>query len=209
MADDASHSAANNDQHKTRLRKELRERRRALTPTQQAHASALVLRHLLQFPAFMRGSHIALYIANDGEVDPAPIAQQLWHMGKRCYLPVVHPGKNRELWFLEFTRNTSLIPNRFGIPEPDHRHAHKMAAHLLDIVLMPLVGFDRSGARLGMGGGFYDSTFAFKHHKPTGKPLLIGLAHSCQEVELLSTDNWDIPLTAIATEKEVLQIAGS
>ncbi len=92
MADAADLTPTTNDQSKNLLRKELRQRRRALTPAQQTQASALVLRHLLRFPAFMRGSRIALYIANDGEVDPAPIAQQLWHMGKQCYLPVLRPG---------------------------------------------------------------------------------------------------------------------
>ncbi len=203
---DASNPIPANDQHKAQLRKELRQRRRALSPPQQAQASTLLLRHLLQFSAFMRGRHVALYIANDGEIDPAPITQRLWQMGKRCYLPVVHPSKARELWFVEFTPNTPLTPNHFGIPEPDHRQAHKMPAHLLDVVLMPLVGFDRLGARLGMGGGFYDTTFAFKQQQPANKPVLIGLAHSCQEVESLSADNWDIPLSAIATEKEILQI---
>lgn len=204
MADSPDLAPPNNDQQKNLLRKELRQRRRALTPAQQAQASALVLRHLLRFPAFMRGSRIALYIANDGEIDPSPIAQKLWQIGKHCYLPVLRPGSERELWFVEFTPNTQLIPNRFGIPEPDHGAAHKLPTHLLDVVLMPLVGFDRTGSRLGMGGGFYDTTFAFKRDKPQGKPLLIGLAHSCQEVESLQVDSWDIPLIAIATEKEIL-----
>lgn len=202
---DAFDATLTNDQPKALLRKELRQRRRALTPAQQAHASLLLVRHLLQFPPFMRGSHIALYIANDGEIDPTPVAHQLWQMGKHCYLPVLRPGSARELWFVEFTPNTQLTPNRFGIPEPDHRLAHKLPTHLLDVVLMPLVGFDRTGARLGMGGGFYDTTFAFKHRQPQGKPLLIGLAHSCQEVTSLQVDNWDIPLAAIATEKEILK----
>ena len=204
MADASGLIPSNNNQQKVLLRKELRQRRRALTPAQQAQASALILRHLLRFPAFMRGSRVALYIANDGEVDPAPIARQLWQMGKHCYLPVLRPGSERELWFVEFTPNTQLTPNRFGIPEPDYGVAHKLPTHLLDVVLMPLVGFDRKGSRLGMGGGFYDTTFAFKHDKPQGKPVLIGLAHSCQEVDELQVDNWDIPVAAIATDKEIL-----
>lgn len=204
MADASNPTPITNDQHKTLLRKELRQRRRMLTPIQQAHASSLLLRHLMQYPAFMLGKHVALYVANDGEIDPEPIARQLWHMGKQCYLPVLRPGSERELWFIEFTPNTHLIPNRFGILEPDHGVAHKRPVHLLDVVLMPLVGFDRTGARLGMGGGFYDTTFMFKQDKPRGKPLLIGLAHSCQEVDALQVDNWDIPLTAIATDKEIL-----
>lgn len=208
MADtpDTSVDPSQNNQFKIELRKELRQRRSALTPAQQTQSSSFALRHLLQFAPFMRSAHIGLYLANDGELDPSCIAKQLWQMNKYCYLPVMRPGANRELWFLEYRADTVLTPNRFGIPEPDHRSARRLPTYLLDVVLMPLVGFDRTGARLGMGGGFYDTTFAFKRTKPKGKPLLIGLAHSCQEADSIPLEEWDIPLAAIATEKEVIPI---
>lgn len=185
------------------LRAELRKRRNALSPTQQAAASAWVLRHLTKLPQFMRARHVALYLANDGEIDPMPIAEQLWKMGKHCYLPVLHPSQARQLWFVPFTPESQLIPNRFGIPEPDHRASQKMPPQLLDIVLLPLVGFDRAGGRLGMGGGFYDTTFAFHQGKKT-KPWLLGLAHSCQEVATLELAAWDIPLYGVVTDKELI-----
>jgi 5-formyltetrahydrofolate cyclo-ligase len=191
-------------QTKSALRSELRARRNALSAVQQAHASQLVLRHLMQLPQFMRARYVALYIANDGEIDPAPIAEQLWKMDKHCYLPVLRPDKDKTLWFVEYTPDALLVKNRFGIPEPDFRRHHKLPAQRLDVVLMPLVGFDRSGARLGMGGGFYDTTFAFKQQNTSGKPYLIGLAHSCQQVDSLMTEAWDLPLFAIATEQEML-----
>lgn len=201
----ADFSAPSNiSEQKQQLRSELRARRRALSPTQQQQASLLLLRQLMKLPSFMRARHVALYIANDSEIDPAPIAQQLWKMDKQTYLPVLRPGKTKAMWFVEFTKETVLAPNRYGIAEPDHRSEHKLPANLLDVVLMPLVGFDRSGARLGMGGGFYDASFAFKYKKATGKPYLIGLAHSCQEVTSLATEQWDIPLFAIATELEII-----
>lgn len=189
---------------KQQLRNELRARRRTLNPTQQMQASLFLLRHLMQVPQFLRARNVALYIANDGEIDPEPIARQLWKMEKHCFLPVLRPDKRRDLWFVEYTPGALLTKNRFGIPEPDFRTQHKMSAQLLDVVLMPLVGFDRNGARLGMGGGFYDATFAFKQKKNTGKPALIGLAHACQQVESLATDTWDIPLFAIVTDREII-----
>lgn len=204
MADAPTSSDSDQREYKQQLRSELRERRHALTPAQQQQASLLLLRQLMKLPPIMRAHHIALYIANDAEIDPAVIARQLWKMEKHTYLPVLRPGKSKELWFVEFTADTVLTPNHYGIAEPDHRQEHRLPANLLDVVLMPLVGFDNKGARLGMGGGFYDATFAFKHRKPSGKPYLIGLAHSCQQVENLNTDSWDIPLFAIATEKGVL-----
>ena len=191
-------------QAKKTLRLELRARRRTLNPTQQAQASLFLLRHLMRVPQFMRARNVALYMANDGEIDPEPIARQLWKMEKHCFLPVLRPDKRHDLWFVEYTSKTQLSNNRYGIPEPDFRTAHKMPAAFLDVVLMPLVGFDRTGARLGMGGGFYDATFAFKQKKALGKPALIGLAHSCQEVASLATNSWDIPLFAIATDSEII-----
>lgn len=192
---------------RTSLRKELRARRSLLNPSQQEAASAWALRHVMKLPKFVRAQHIALYISADGELDLRLIAEQLWKMGKHCYLPVLHPSSERQLWFVEYTLNAALKPNRFGIPEPDHRRAQRIAANLLDIVLLPLVGFDRQGGRLGMGGGFYDTTFAFHKGKKT-KPYLLGMAHACQEVEMLDLAEWDIPLYGIVTDKELILAGG-
>lgn len=194
---------SNPDSRQT-LRKELRARRNALNPTQQEAASAWVLRHLMKLPQFLRAQHLALYIAADGELNPQPIAEQLWKMGKQVYLPVLHPTQAGQLWFLEYTPDTQLKPNRFGIPEPDHRYERRLPAKLLDLVLLPLVGFDRKGGRLGMGGGFYDRTFAFHKGKKT-KPYLLGLAHACQEVEHLDLADWDIPLYAVVTDQALIK----
>ena len=127
-------------------------------------------------------------------------------MGKHCYLPVLHPSLECQLWFVEYTPTAVLKPNRFGIPEPDHRQAIRIAPNLLDIVLLPLVGFDRQGGRLGMGGGFYDRTFAF-HKGKRNKPYLLGMAHACQEVEALELADWDIPLFGVITDKELILAA--
>lgn len=186
------------------LRQQLRDRRNALTSPEQAHASQGLLRKLMSMRLFMRSQHIALYWAMDGEINVAIVAEQLWKMGKHCYLPVLHPQQPRQLWFVKYLPNSPLKPNRFKIPEPDYRSGQKLPAQLLDIVLLPLVGFDASGARLGMGGGFYDSTFAFKQRSPKIKPWLIGVAHACQQVDKLVTAEWDIPLHAVVTDKEVL-----
>lgn len=188
---------------RTSLRKELRARRNLLNPSQQETAAAWALRHVMKLPKFVRAQHIALYLPADGELDPSPITKQLWKMGKHCYLPVLHPSQDRQLWFVEYTPNSILKPNRFGIPEPDHRQAIRIAANLLDIVLLPLVGFDRQGGRLGMGGGFYDTTFAF-HKGKKNKPYLLGMAHACQEVERLDLADWDIPIFGVVTDEELI-----
>ncbi len=193
-------------QIRTGLREELRRRRRILSPQQQRQASLNVLRQLNQLPLFRNSQRVALYMAADGELDPAFIAQHLWQEHKDCYLPILDSAESVELRFVRYDADTPLNPNRYGIPEPDPRHNPNLSAELLDLVLLPLVGFDRTGVRLGMGGGFYDRTFAFKQHNTSSKPWLIGLAHECQEVEKLIAASWDIPLTGIATDKEMIQV---
>jgi 5-formyltetrahydrofolate cyclo-ligase len=193
-------------QTRTALRQELRHRRQMLSPQQQRQASLDVLHQLNQLPLFRQSQRVALYIAADGELDPAFIAQHLWQQNKDCYLPILDSAESVELRFVRYDAETPLRPNRYGIPEPDPRHNPNLSAELLDMVLLPLVGFDRAGVRLGMGGGFYDRTFAFKQHSAPNKPWLIGLAHGCQEVEKLVAASWDIPLMGIATDKEIIQV---
>ena len=178
----------------------MRQRRQALSPRQQAQATQRLCRHLARSNLFVRSRHLALYWPNDGEINPLPLAERAWTMGKHCYLPILHPNQPRRLWFGLWEPGQDLPPNRFGIPEPAFKTAQRLAADQLSLVLMPLVAFDRSGGRLGMGGGFYDRSFAFKRHSNKG-PQLLGLAHRCQETEALTRETWDIPVDAVVTDQ--------
>lgn len=193
-------------QAKQSLRKQMRALRRGLSAEQQQHAAHSLAKHLIRLPLFVRSRHLALYLPNDGEIDPGPIASAAWRMGKHCYLPVLHPPSGQKLIFAPYEPDTLLRPNRFGIPEPDIHQVEKVAPEQLDLVLLPLVAFDRKGNRLGMGGGFYDRTFAFKqrHQAWRHKPHLIGLAHSCQEADEVARESWDLPLNAIATDQGII-----
>jgi 5-formyltetrahydrofolate cyclo-ligase len=188
---------------RNQLRQELRIKRRSLNPKQQAEAAINLLKNILKLPVYLKSKHIAVYLSSDGEMDLQPLIHQSWAMGKKVYLPVIKPNKSRELWFVEYTPQTELISNRFKILEPDPNKNHKLPAHLLDIVFMPLVGFDEQGNRLGMGGGFYDTTFAFKKEKPKSKPVLIGVAHECQRTESINVEGWDVTLDLVVTDKGI------
>lgn len=184
------------------LRQQLRLRRKALTAKQQYLASRAIDR-LINNQGLLWGIRsIAFYIANDGEIDPFLLINRALKQNIACYLPVLAP--NNRLWFVQYKHGDTLYSNRFDIPEPAKwKPARK--AWSLDLVLMPLVGFDRQGGRLGMGGGFYDRSFAWIKHRPTmRKPKLIGLAHKCQEVPSLALENWDIPVSYIATDQELI-----
>lgn len=182
------------------LRKQLRARRNRLTPQQQQTAARRLASVLLQEPRLYRARHIAVYLANDGEIDPSTFMTLAAARGIRLYLPVLHPIHRGTLVFSRYRPGAPLRRNRFGIPEPAFSAALERPPWALDAVLMPLVGFDSLGGRLGMGGGFYDRTFAFSRHRPRLCPKLIGLAHTCQQVEQLPMASWDIPLHGVATD---------
>ncbi|WP_460231016.1 5-formyltetrahydrofolate cyclo-ligase [Aurantivibrio plasticivorans] len=184
------------------LRQKLRMQRRTLTTHQQLQAAIELDRLVSRQPVFLHARRIALYLANDGEIDPSLLWKRALGMDKQCFLPVLDPHHAGTLKFAPYDAESSLDNNRFGIPEPT---TEPIATETLDIVFMPLVGFDHWGQRLGMGGGFYDRTFAFKADQAEGeKPLLIGLAHQCQEVDRLPVESWDIPLDGIISDGRII-----
>lgn len=194
-----------NGAERSALRRQLRSARRALTPQQQHQASQRLLRQLAQHPLFRRSRHIAFYLANDGEIDPAALLRHAQRLGKHCYLPVITGWPANRMHFQRLLPNQRWVRNRFGIREPLLNRGLQARPWRLQLVLMPLVGFDRAGNRLGMGGGFYDRTFAFRQRRQdwTG-PHLLGLAHECQRVEQLPTAAWDIPLDGIVSDQQVI-----
>jgi len=186
---------------RSELRAHLRRQRRALSAEHQACASEQLAINLLRHPNLLRARHIGIYLANDGEIDPGLYVHLARQRHIRFYLPVLHPIYSGKLVFSPYAPDTPLRPNRFGIPEPAFPRSRHRPAWALDAVLFPLVGFDEDGGRLGMGGGFYDRTFAFSRIRPAMAPKLIGLAHELQKVTALPVEPWDIPLHGVVTDK--------
>lgn len=186
------------------LRRELRQQRRQLPPQAQLRASECMTRVLTGHNWFRNAKRIGFYLANDGEIDPTEAMAIAAAAGKSCYLPVLHPLKYNRLYFVKHRPGNTLVNNRYGIAEPPLKNHGIAPCWSLNLLLLPLVGFDRSGHRLGMGGGYYDRTLAFKRHWPDRRPKLLGLAHSLQEVENIPAQPWDIPLDGIVTEQELL-----
>ncbi len=184
------------------LRQALRRARRALdAPVRRRHARALS-RRLGRDLRFLRARRIGAYLATDGEMDPAPLLARAG--ARHIYLPVLRPHPERTLWFIRHRPGDRLLPNRYGIPEPTLRGRHILPPWHLDLLLVPLVGFDPRGHRLGMGGGFYDRSLAYlRHRRHWRRPLLVGLAHECQRVPELPLQAWDIPLDLVATEERI------
>ena len=138
-------------------------------------------------------------MAGNGEMDPHLLLETAWEQQKKCYLPVLDNSGENRLFFAPYTRQTDLIANRYGIPEPAHDTQQRYPADQLDLVLVPLVAIDTTGNRVGMGKGYYDRTFAFMRRQPRpAKPILIGLAHHFQQVAKLDANPWDVTLDGVA-----------
>ncbi|MES2817457.1 MAG: 5-formyltetrahydrofolate cyclo-ligase [Pseudomonadota bacterium] len=185
------------------LRRLLRQARRALSAAEQRQAAQSLYRQLAQHPSFRRARHIALYLPSDGEIDPRPLLRAAQRRGKATYLPVLDTWPRTRMRFQRIRPGQALRPNRLGILEPALDRSQQRKVWALDLVLLPLVGFDESGGRLGMGGGFYDRCLAYRTRRKNGhKPTLLGLAHECQKVECLALASWDVPLHGTVTNRQ-------
>lgn len=186
------------------IRLSMRCARRNLNPSQQQQAASQLIRRLLSQPIFLRSKHIAVYWPNDGEIDLRPLVTKIHRANKFCYLPVLKPF-SQKLAFCRYQPGQSLKNNKYGIPEPQFKHACVLPPKALDLVLAPLVAFDKSGNRIGMGGGYYDQTFAFKGNSTSRKPYLVGVAHHFQQIPKIAARPWDVKLDMIITNNEVIQ----
>ena len=185
------------------LRRMLRNARRALTPGEQRQAALGLYRQLAQHPLFRRAKHISLYLPTDGELDPRLLLRAAQRRGKATYLPVLSAWPRTKMVFQRVRPGDKLLPNRFRILEPRVNAQRQRQVWALDLVLLPLVGFDDAGGRLGMGGGFYDRSLAYLARRNSWrKPTLLGLAHECQKVERLAQASWDVPLAGTVTDKQ-------
>lgn len=180
------------------LRRLLRHKRNALSPAQQAASAQGVYRQLAQHAWFRRARNIALYVSHDGEISPHLLLQEAQRRNRNVYLPVLSCWPAQHMVFQRITAATRWRKNRFGIVEPVPDIGQQRRLWTLDLVCLPLVGFDAGGGRLGMGGGFYDRSLAACN---LPLPPLLGLAHSCQQVERLPLEPWDMPLDAVVTER--------
>ena len=189
---------------KSALRRELRQRRRALSSSQQKIAARALALRLASLPALQHAQRIALYWPVDGEIDARRLASLPRFSHHHFYLPLMQSFPTSILRFARWHPQQAMHRNRFNIPEPRGRKT--LSAQQMDVILLPLTGFDDRGNRIGMGGGFYDRTLAFKRRAGSrGKPVLIGVAHRCQQVPALATAEWDIGLNIVVTDQKTFR----
>lgn len=186
------------EQQKKAIRQQVRLIRKQIS-SQQAHKAALAIQaQLKQYCDYPKAKQIACFLSFDGEIDTRPLIEMIISEKGQCFLPKLRPYQPNRLWFMPFDNNTPLRNNRFGIPEVDLAVNHAIAISKIDILLIPLVAFDKHANRLGMGGGFYDATLAHLAEKKQ-RPQCIGVAFEQQRVDSVPTQPWDFPLDGVLT----------
>ncbi len=183
---------------KDSLRAELKARRTALTPLELQVAGDAAARLITQLPEWKQSKTICLYASLGGELPTDALMAIALLEGKRLLLPRV--TNKTALTLHEVTDLASLQPSRLGIREPKPS-APVATLSEAGLILVPGLGFDGAGRRLGFGGGFYDRLLA----KPPRKTFLLGHAHSFQMVPRLPDEAHDIKVKAVATPQGVIR----
>jgi 5-formyltetrahydrofolate cyclo-ligase len=185
------------------LRARMSLERNELDARRRIAAAAGVLHSLESLPEFMTDARVAGYWAVRGELPLNLAVASLTRREQQYFLPVL--GQVRQLRFARYREGTALRSNRFGIPEPAVTPGALQSAGDMDVILLPLLAFDRKGHRLGTGGGWYDSSLAFLGNEPRpAQPMLVGVGYAFQEVETVPIEPWDVDLDYVATDVELI-----
>ena len=194
MSDDSVKEA------KAAMRREMRDRLRAMSPALRAEASLVICQAAASLPAFVSAKCVALFAPLPSEPDVHPLIEEAWAHGKRVVLPLmIKHGTVPELDWHEVTNwDDVIVPGPFGVREPDPLRCTRVKATEVDCAFVPGVAFDAEGYRLGRGGGFYDS---FLSRVPATLPR-IGLFFVIQKVVSVPKEDHDQRLRAVITEDE-------
>ncbi len=173
----------------------MRRRRAGLDSVRQTQAADAVLANLEKVEILRTAETVAGYRSARGEVNIDEVLSRLVARGATVTVPRV---VGDDLEFVRWLPTTASSRGAFGISEPVGSQVLDLGTH--DAVLAPVVAFDRTGARIGQGGGFYDRCFG---RLGDTRPAFIGIAHTFQEVEQIPAAPWDIPLDAVVTDTRV------
>jgi 5-formyltetrahydrofolate cyclo-ligase len=182
------------------LRQRNRKLRAQLSEDELELAATAVCKRICALAEFKTAQHIAAYFAVNGEIGLAPVIDRALSQGKQIYLPNLD---QKTLRFSPYDHAQKMRINRYKLPEPDVADDEMLNPSDLDLVLVPLVVFDAARNRIGMGGGFYDRSFAFRKASDSHSPLLIGIAHELQKVDQLVPEEWDVALDMVATDQAI------
>ena len=182
------------------LRQQMRRRRAELDETALDAAAQALCARVVELDTYRKADRVAAYFAVNGEISLHPVIEHALAQGKQVFLPNLD---QKALRFAPYFHGQTMRSNRFRLPEPDVTDIEMIAPEELDLVLAPLVVFDAARNRIGMGGGFYDRSFAFRKDPARETPVLVGVAHELQKVERIEAEAWDVRLDKIVTDAAV------
>jgi len=189
-----------NKTSKDEIRRLILEKRLDLEPKEVRAQSEKILFRLRGLSAWRDAAQVLLYMPIKNEVDTNPLLEDLWARNARALLPRISPGRPGEMDIVRVDRYEDIRAGVYGIPEPK-ADLPAEETYAPDLALIPGIAFDRSGARIGFGGGYFDRLLAGRIPRKT---VLIGLAYAFQVVEEIPGDPWDIRMHAVITQGEIL-----
>ena len=182
-------------EQKESVRKILRQRKEAMLPEDRLRKSHRICRHIMEI--IRSGETVMVFTSKEREVNTKPLIMALFNRGNKVVVPII--VKEDCSLRLSYLRDFSaLVPSTFGVPEPIGSEI-PAAAQDIDTIILPMLGFDRKGGRIGYGAGYYDR---FLSKNPDLRK--IGIAFACQEVDSLPVDENDIPMDAVITEDGIV-----
>ncbi len=184
----------------TNIRQTIRDSRKKLSSNQIEAASKTIFKKIISLPEFSNAQHIAYYLSNENEIDPSLIIEHARHLKKSLYLPIFL--EQNQLAFYLIDLHTPFKKNKFNIMEPIILNQSPIPFAQFDLMLIPLVAFDKDCHRLGRGAGCYDRYLALTQKLPQDqRPILIGLAYEFQKIDNIIPENWDVAMDYIVTEE--------
>jgi len=177
---------------KNAIRKQLRTLRNNLTTSEVENNSHHIQKNLETHPTFLKATHILLYFSHQKEVSTLELIKK-WHTKKKIYLPVL---KDDNLFEVGEYEREKLTINHYGIAEPTHIEKNPT----LNLIIVPGLGFDKSGNRIGMGKGYYDRFLLQKKGIER-----IALCHDIQILDQIPKGPYDENVDEIITEKRVIR----
>jgi 5-formyltetrahydrofolate cyclo-ligase len=187
-------------------RRRLRRRRLEIPRDERRRADRRIEARLFAAGLIRPRSAVAVYVAVRGEVSLERAIERGRRIGATFYAPRILNLPRRTMAFMPLEARGRLRRNWYGLLEPTSRRRANVYRDI-DVVMLPLLGFDRRGYRLGMGAGFYDRALSRRRGARRAtwrRPLLVGIAYGCQEISGIAPAPWDVLLDFVATEKELI-----
>ncbi len=186
---------------KKAIRREVLRKRDEIPPDLKAQKDSLIKKRLYSTPEFTNAQTIFFYASFRSEVNTLSMMQESLGMGKRVLLPKVAADRH-VLVLYEIKDVTELTSGYMGIPEPPAQGERLAELEEIDIIIVPGAGFDLSGNRLGYGAGYYDILLSNKKKDVA----VIALAYEEQIVDSIPSEEHDVKVDMLVTDKRVLRI---